>query len=222
MKHRNQRTSARIDNRKRASASLLLVVSLTVLLAAETFQFGVLGCESGYAYFLEAESGGVYALVGLPSSLRSQFGNHTTRISVNGTYYLSNPASFIHPNPNYRGLIYVTQYSINGSEFTFAQTVVMVSGTVTSTLTITSQVSPTTITQGTITQTLVPITVAGLLDYSQEYCITTLASTSSSTRETGNSNLTIPGFTSDAVILGLLAGIAILAYERKRAMSSAR
>lgn len=61
----------------------------------------------GLSYLIEAEAdnGDHYALLGLPSALRTQYANHTTRISVNGTYYPSNPTQYLHPDPNFRGVI---------------------------------------------------------------------------------------------------------------------
>lgn len=222
-KHRKDYNCARIENHLQAHRALLVAVSLTVLCGTGIFQFGVLGCQGASTYFVEAESGGIYALVGLPPSLQSQFANHTTLISLEGTFYPSNPAPYIHPNPNYRGLIYVTEYSISGVTYTYAQTAVMISGTATLTSIMTNQVSPTTVILGTTTVTLVPISVAGLLDYSQEICITTLATSSSSSGEgTGNSNLAISGFTSEAVILGLLIGISLVVFVRKKKASTAR
>ena len=179
------------------------------------------GCQGGFTYLVETEDGGYYALVGLPSDLASQYANHTARISLTGTFYSSNPTQYLHADRNYRGLVYVARYSINGVTFTYAQTVIMISGTVTSTSTITNQNSPTTMTLGTTTVTLTPISINGLLDYSQEYCVTTLAtSSSSSTGGAGNSNPTIPGFTSETIFLGLLLGLSFLAIARKKKAST--
>jgi hypothetical protein len=193
---------------------LILLVGLASLLVVHV---GFAQCQGGFSYIIEAESGGYYALVGLPLDLRSQYANHTTRIFVSGTYYPSNPTQYLHPEPNFRGLIYVTQYVINGVTFTYAQTVVMVSGSVTSTSTLTNQISPTTITAATGTVTLTLISVSGLLDYTQQYCVTTPLTTTSSSSIGGNPSLTIPGFTAVAVILGLLMGLSFLVARRKSA-----
>ena len=210
----------------RVSLSVLIpvwiILALLSLSVATNAISGQADCQGGFTYLVETENGGYYALVGLPSGLRSQYVNHTARISLAGTFYPSNPMQYLHSDPNYRGLIYITQYSINGVTFTFARTAVMISGTVTTTSTITNQISPTTMTLATTTATLTPISVTGLLDYSQEYCVATLAtsSSSSSTNETGNSNLRIPGFTAEAVIMGLVIGTLFLVAARKRRASA--
>jgi hypothetical protein len=193
---------------------LVLLFGLANLLVVHV---GFAQCQGGFTYIIEAESGGYYGLVGLPSDLRSQYANHTTRISVSGTYYPPNPTQYLHAEPNFRGLIYVTQYVINGVTFTYAQTVVMVSGTMTSTSTYTSQISPTTIAAPTGIVTLTPISVSGLLDYTQEYCVTTLLTMTSSSSIGGNPSLTIPGFTAAAMVLGLVVGLSFLVARRKSA-----
>ncbi len=147
--------------------------------------------DGGFIYLVEADSGGYYALVGLPSSLRSEYENHTVRITVNGTYYQSNPSQYPRADANFHGLIYVTQYVLNGV-----------------TSTITNQISPTTMTVGTGLATLTPIRASGLLDYSTEYCAATLVITSGS--NSGTPGLAIPGFTPLSIILGFMIGMAIL------------
>jgi len=195
----------------------LLIVAVFATSATGVIHNGFAVCQGGFTYLVEADSGGYYVLVGLPSDLRSQYANHTTRISVSGTYYPSNPNQYLYPNPNLHGLIYVTQYVINGVTFSSAQTVVMVSGTVTKTSTYTNQISATTMTAVTGVVTLSPIRVSGWLDYTPEYCITTLLTTASSGSSLGN--IKILGFTALPVILGLMIGLSILGirrYSRKR------
>src|SRR5208283_1997676 len=113
------------------SWSLLMVVVVIALFNMGPVHFGFAECQSVFSYFVESDSGGYYGLVGLPANLSSQYTNHTARISVNGTYYQSNLTDYLRPDQNYRGSIYVTQYIINGVTFSYAQTVMVVSGTVT-------------------------------------------------------------------------------------------
>lgn len=171
-------------------------------------------CQSGFNYLIETENGWTYALIGLPSNLNSEYANHTTRISVNGTFY-PNLVSNSSLNPNFRGIVYVSSYVVNETTFTFAQTIVMVSGTITSTSTNTKQISPTTITGTTGEVTLTTISLTGLLDYTEAYCVTPLlTTTSTSTYE--NSETSIPGFTSLSIILGFSIGLSIMVIKRRR------
>jgi hypothetical protein len=154
----------------------------------------------GFIYFIEADSGGYYAIVGLPSSLRSEYENHTVRIVVSGTYYPSNPSQYPRADSDFHGLIYVTAYVLNGV-----------------TSTITNQISPTTMTVGTGLATLTPIRISGLLDYSTEYCAATLVTPSGS--NSGAPGLAIPGFTPLSIILGFMMGMAILMIWKTRSKS---
>lgn len=171
-------------------------------------------------YLIEADSGGYYGLVGLASDLRSQYANHTTRITVDGTFYPTNPSEYLHPDPHYRGLIYVTQYVINGVTISLQQTGVLVSGTVTNTSTNTNRIASTTVTIGTSAATLAPISVSGWLDYTNTFCVTPLLATP--TLGSAGTGLTtpIPGFTTLSILLGLLLGITFLGVkttvERRR------
>lgn len=194
-------------------AKALLVISVVAsVLITGSARTGQAECQGGFTYLVEADNGGHYALLGLPSNLRSQYANHTARISVNGTYFPPNLTNYLHPDPSFRGLVYVTSYFINESAHTLAHTVVLVSGTVTSTSTYTSQISPATVTVGTSVVTLTPISVTGWLDYSQEYCVTALLTSSGPTE--GASGLSIPGFTPLAILLGLLLGLSAVAFRR--------
>jgi hypothetical protein len=190
-----------------------MVVAFLAVIGTGTLNVGLASCQGGLTYLLEADSGGNYALVGIPSGLRSEYANHTTRISVNGTYSPSNLAQLTHPDPNFRGVIYVNQYIINGETFNFAETVVMVSGTVTRTSTNTKQIGPTTMTVVTELVTLTPISLSGVLDY-EEYCVTPLLTTPSSTSLAGNFTQPIPGFTALSILVGFILGISILGLLR--------
>jgi len=196
----------------RAVSLSLLIVVVVIGSLDSGIHLGFAECQGGFTYLVEADSGGYYGLVGLPTNLNSQYANHTTRILVNGTYYPSNLTS--PPAQNYRGLIYVTQYVINGVTFSYARTVVAVSGTVTLVSTNTNQISPTTITIGTSVAKLTPIIVTGWLDY-VPYCITAEQMTTTSTSAEGNS-VSVPGFPILSLILGLLIGVSILVLARKR------
>jgi hypothetical protein len=193
------------------SLSLLIVVVVIALLDSGPIHMAFAECQGGFTYLVETDSGGYYGLVGLPPDLSSQYINHTTRISVNGTYYPSNLTS--HPAQNYRGLIYVTQYIINGVTFSYAQTVVAVSGTVTLVSTNTNQISPTTMTIGTSVAKLTPISVTGWLDY-VPYCITAQQTTATSASAAGNSG-SVPGFPVLSIILGLMMGTSILVVRKR-------
>ncbi len=199
------------------SLSLLMSILVIALLDGGPIHLGFAECQGGFTYFVEADSGGYYGLVGLPPNLSSQYTNHTTRISVNGTYYPANFTSY--PAESYRGLIYVTQYVINGVTFSYARTVVAVSGTVTLVSTNTNQISPTTMTIGTSVAKLTPITVTGWLDY-VPYCITAQQTTKSVSAD-GNS-VPVPGFTGLTIILGLMIGISILVIKKCRKQESGR
>jgi len=172
-------------------------------------------CQGSFVYLIETDSGGYYGLVGLPSSLRSQYANHTTRISVDGTFFPTNPSEYLHPDPHYRGLIYVTQYVINGLTISSQQTGVLISGTVTSTSTNTNRIQFTTVTTGTSAASLAPISVSGWLDYTNTFCVTPLLATP--TLGSAGTGLTtpIPGFSTLAILLGLLLGVIFLGIRRK-------
>jgi hypothetical protein len=192
-------------NPSRTFLQLLCSVLFVILLSLQlgSAQSALPECQGGFTYLVEADTGGYYALVGLPSSLRSEYGNHTARISVNGTYYPSNPSEYLHPDPNFRGLIYVSQY-------------VIVSGTSTATFTNSNQISPTTITMATAQITLAPIGVAGRLDYSNGYCVTPVLTATSTGSTGGNPTQPIPGFTTLSIILGLVIGVSIVALAKPR------
>ena len=192
--------------------SLLIVTVIIASLNSGSVHMGSAECQGGLTYVVEADSGGYYGLVGLPSNLSSQYANHTARISVDGTYYSSSLISS--PAQSYRGLIYVTQYVINGVTFSYAQTVVAVSGTVTLMLTNTNQISPTTMTIGTSVAKLTPITVTGWLDY-MPYCITAQQTTSTSASAKGNSG-SVPGFPVLSIILGLMMGASVVVIRKRR------
>lgn len=204
---------------------LLMVVVVAALAAAGDARTWLADCQDDFTYLIETDDGGYYALVGLPLSLRSQYTNHTIQIYVDGTYSPSDSTNYVHPDTSFRGVIYVSTYVINGATFTFAQTAVIVSGTITSTTTYTSQVSPTTITGATGPITLTPISVNGLLDYTPEYCVTTLHTTNttalltSSSSAGGNSSRAISGFTAAAIILGLVLGLSLVVARRKPALA---
>jgi hypothetical protein len=215
VKH-NQQKKAKIA--RAAGLSLLILIVVIALLNSGPIRLGFAECQGGFTYLVEADSGGYYGLVGLPPNLSSQYTNHTTRISVNGTYYPANFTSY--PAQSYRGLIYVTQYVLNGVTFSYARTVVAVSGTVTLVSTNTNQISPTTMTIGTSVAKLTPITVTGWLDY-VPYCITAQQTTTTSASADGNS-VPVPGFTDLTIILGLIIGISILVIRRCRRQGSGR
>ena len=109
-----------------------------------------------------------------------------------------------------------SRYIINGSTYTFAQTIVMVSGTITSTSTNTEQISPTTLNGVTSVVTLTPISLTGLLDYTEGYCVTPLLTTTSLSSTGGSSGLTMSGFPILAIILGLLVGSSIVLIKRRK------
>ena len=198
----------------RTFTAVLLAVALFAMLEPGLLKSGFAECQGAFTYLVEVDNGGYYALVGLPTELRAQYENHTTRIVVNGTYFPSNPNQYLHPDRNFRGLIYVTQYVISGVTFSNARTLLTVSGTVTITSTQTNQIIPTTITAATGTATLSPISVSGLLDYSSQYCVTPVITGNSSVG--GSSGQSITGFTSFSIILGLIAGITFLVISRRR------
>jgi hypothetical protein len=215
VKHNHQK-KAKIA--RAVSLSLLIGIVVTALLDGGLIHLGFAECQGGFTYFVEADSGGYYGLVGLPPNLSSQYTNHTTRISVNGTYYPANFTSY--PAHSYRGLIYVTQYAINGVTFSYARTVVVVSGTVTLVSTNTNQISPTTMTIGTSLAKLTPITVTGWLDY-VPYCITAQQTPTTSASAEGNS-VSVPGFTVLTIVLGLMMGVSILVVRKRRKQESGR
>ena len=191
---------------------LLLIVACLGPLPALVRSLVANQCQEGFNYVIEINNGGYYVLVGLPSSLKSQYTNHTAQISVEGTYY----PGYLNQDPNYRGLVYVSQYVINESTYTFAQTIIMVSGTLTSTSTNTRQIMPTTITGVTGTVTLSSITLTGLLDYAEGFCVTPLLTTTSVSSTEGSSSPTISGFPSLAIILGLSIGLSVVLINRKK------
>jgi len=212
----NHRKEAKIA--RTVSLSLLIAVLVIVLLDSGPIQLAVAECQGGVTYLVESDSGGYYGLVGLPPNLSSQYANHTARISVNGIYYPSNLTN--RPARNYRGLIYVTRFVINGVTFSYAQTVVAVSGTVTLVSTNTNQISPTTMTIGTSVAKLTTITVNGWLDY-VPYCITAQQTTTTSASKEGNSG-SVPGFPVLSIILGLMMGTSILVIRKHRKQESER
>jgi hypothetical protein len=216
MVKQNHQKKAKIA--RAVSLSLLVMIVAAALLNSGPIRLGFAECQGGFTYLVEADSGGYYGLVGLPPNLSSQYANHTTRISVNGTYYPVNFTSY--PAQSYRGLIYVTQYVINGVTFSYARTVVAVSGTVTLVSTNTNQISPTTMTIGTSVAKLTPITVTGWLDY-VPYCIAAQQTTTTSASANGNS-VSVPGFTGLTIILGLIMGISILVVRKCRKQESGR
>lgn len=193
-------------NAPRSSNVLPLVLLVVSLLYLQTgpMRAAVAKCQGGSTYLVEADSGGFYALVGLPSSLRYQYENHTARISVNGTYYPASPSEYLHPDPNFRGVIYVTQYAI-------------LSASSTTTFTNSRPISQTTITVATGKITLTPIGVTGILDYTNQYCVTPLFATATTSSTEGNSGQPISGFTIPSIILGFIIGILLLRHNRSRA-----
>ncbi len=194
------------------SLSLLIIVVGIALSDSGLIYLGSAECQGGFTYLVEVDTGGYYGLVGLPPNLSSQYTNHTTRISVNGTYYPSNLTN--RPAQNYRGLIYVTQYVINGVTFSYAQTVVAMSGTVTLASTNTNQISPTTMMIRTSVAKLTLITVTGWLDY-VPYCINAQQTTTTSASAEGNSG-SVPGFPVLSIILGLMMGASVVVIRKRR------
>ena len=191
----------------------LMVVACFGFLPALVQSLDANQCQGGFNYLVASTNGSFYMLVGLPSSLKTQYANHTAQISVEGTYLPSSS----NQTPNFRGVIYVSQYVINSTTYTYAETVVMVSGTITGTSTNTRQISQTTFTGITGTVTLTPITVTGLLDYAVGYCINPqLTTTTSPTPTEGNSTPALPGFPALAIILGLLTGLSIMLINKRR------
>ncbi len=216
IKHNHQK-DAKIA--RAVSLSLLMVVVVISLFNIGPVHFGFAECQNGL-YFVETDSGGYYGLVGLPQNLSSQYTNHTTRISVIGTYYPSNLTRLPTSRPELRGSIYVTQYIINGVTFSYAQTVAVVSGTVTIVSTNTNQISPITMTIGTSVAKLTPINVTGWLDYTQSCVVAQQVTTASASAE-GNSG-SVPGFSVLSIILGLIMGISILVIRKRRKQESGR
>jgi hypothetical protein len=190
-----------LTNQARLCIVLLVLVLFVSALQVGLVPPGLAECHGAFTYLLEAEDGGHYALVGLPSGLRSQYANRTARISVQGTYYPSNPTEYLHPDPNFRGLIYVTQY-------------VLISATLTTTYTNPTQISQTTITAVTGLVTLTPIMVSGILDYTNQYCVTPVLTATPTVSTGGNSTQPIPGFTVLSILLGLLVGMTFLGIRR--------
>ena len=191
----------------------LLIVACFGFLPALVRSLDANQCQGGFNYVVESNNGWYYVLVGLPSSLKTQYANHTVQIIVDGTYLPTSPSN---QTPNFRGVIYVSRYVINSSTYTYAEIVVMVSGTITSTSTNTRQISQTTFTGVTGTVTLTPISVTGLLDYAMGYCINPLLTTTSLSSTHGNSAPAIPGFQAPAIILGLLLGLSIMLINKRR------
>jgi hypothetical protein len=193
---------------------LLLLVAVTV--PHPNAYTGLEQCQGSFVYLIEADSGGYYGLVGLPTDLRSQYANHTTRISVDGTFYPTNPSEYLHPDPRYRGLIYVTQYVINGVTISLEQTGVLVSGTLTTTSTNTNRIAFTTVNIGTSAATLAQVSESGWLDYTNAFCVTPLLATP--TLGSAGTGLTtpIPGFTTLSILLGLLLGLTLLGIRKTR------
>jgi hypothetical protein len=195
---------------------VLLIIAAVTSLAAGEPNIAPAECQGALTYLVEANSGGYYVLIGLAPSLNLLYGNHTMRISVNGTYSPQYPGSYPRSEMGFRGVIYVQTYVINETTFTFAQTAVVISGTLTTTITYTTQISPTTMTGATGVITLSPISVSGLLDYVQEYCVTTPASTTSSSSIEGDLSPAVPGFTPLAVVLGIALGASFIVTRRLR------
>lgn len=190
----------------------LMIVACFGFLPALVQSLDANQCHGGFNYVIESTNGSYYVLVGLPSSLKTQYANHTAQISVEGTYLPSSS----NQTPNLRGVIYVSQYVINSTTYTYAETVVMISGTITSTSTNTRQISQTTFTGITGTVTLTAITVTGLLDYAVGYCINPQLTTTSPTPTEVNSAPALSGFPVLAIILGLLTGLSIMLINKGR------
>ena len=145
---------------------------------------------------MEADYGGWYSLVGIEPSL--SIANHT-RATLSGLFFPTNPSDYLHPDPNYRGLIYVGQYSVNGASYTYAQTVVQVNnGSATTTLTQT-QNGPAS--GGTY------VSLTGWLDYGNSACVTLLGQGSSGT---------ITGIEPWALALILIMAVVAFFFLRKR------
>jgi hypothetical protein len=204
------------------SVFILIILATSLVALQSGLSMGSAQCfGQPVGYFVEADSGGWYSLSGISSDL--SITNHT-RVSLTGTFIPTDPKAYNNPDPNFRGIVYVNQYTVNGATYTYAITALQVNDTVTYTTIVTQNGPP----PGTVIEdayggslTATTINLTGWLDYSPSSCVTPLGSNQPSALTTlgsftsstaSGTPLTIPqqnAASNNLVMYGMIGGLFV-------------